>query len=308
MKEILKQMIALLKNPNLIILCVNWTITLIGIAGSITLVCLNYEGVFSAIVYFISALSVVYSVYCIFWLAPTLQKRFNKAIKSNRYTKQFTEDYGFRTNLLSTISFFINLIYVVFNIVFFVLLKSIWYCAAAVYYFLLSALKGYVFYSDKRAEKLAESNPDDYYVFQLKNYRICGIFLFVLEIAMTAVVTLTVTQKKSMQSSNIMAIATAIYTFYKVISSIINIIKARRYKNPKIQTIRNIGLADAAISLVSLQITLVATFSDVDENMTILNAITGFVACALTIYVGINMIVKGTKKISALKKQEETKS
>ncbi len=305
MKEKLKKVIAFLKNPNLIVLCVNWALTLICIAGSITLVSLNIEGVISIIVYVVSALSLAYSIYTAVLFAPTLQERFNKAIQSNKFTKNLTEDYSFRTMLFATVSLIINLGFVAFNIVFAVMFRSIWYSATATYYFLLSVLKGYVFYADKKAKKLAESNENSYYISQLKNYRNCGIFLFILEIAMTAVVTLTVMQNKPMESSDIMAITTAAYTFYKVIFAIINVVKARKHKNPQIQSIRNIGLADAAITLASLQMTLVATFSTAGDDMTVLNAITGFVACALTICIGVFMIVFATIKTKDIKNQSK---
>ncbi len=301
-KEKFKKIIDFFKNPNLIVLCVNWALTLICIAGSITLVSLNIEGVISIIVYVVSALSLAYSIYTAVLFAPTLQERFNKAIQSNKFTKNLTEDYSFRTMLFATVSLIINLGFVAFNIVFAVMFRSIWYSATATYYFLLSVLKGYVFYADKKAKRLAENNENSYYVSQLKNYRNCGIFLFILEIAMTAVVTLTVMQNKPMGSSDIMAITIAAYTFYKVIFAIINVVKARQHKNPQIQSIRNIGLVDAAITLVSLQMTLVATFSTTGNDMTILNAITGFVACVLTICIGIFMIVFATIKI---KKSDE---
>ncbi len=296
MKQFLQKIFNFLKNPNLVFLCANWFITLAGIAGSLTFVFVEYTGVFSYIVYAISAISLAYSVYTAILFAPTLKERFTAQLKKKRLVKTFIENYSFRTLILSTVSLVINLAFVAFNIVFAVLNRSVWYAASAVYYVLLSVLKGWVFSIDSKAKK-DNNDSDKYYIAQLKNYRNCGIALFILELGITAIVTLTVLQEKPMNYSEIIAIALAAYTFYKIAFAIKNVVGARKHKNPQIQTFRNIGLAEAAISLVSLQMALVATFSETGTDMTVLNALTGFTACALTIAMGIFMIINGTKLI-----------
>ncbi len=296
MKEFLQKIINFLKKPSLVFLCFNLFITLAGIVGSLIFVYIEYTGVFSYIVYAVSALSLAYSVYALIKFAPSLKEKFTAQLKKKRLVKTFIENYSFRTLINSTVSLVINLAFVAFNIVLAVLNRSVWYGASAVYYLLLSALKGWVFSIDSKAKK-DNNDSDKYYIAQLKNYRNCGIALFVLELGMTAIVTLMVLQEKPMNYSEIIAIALATYTFYKIAFAIKNVLSARKHKNPQIQTFRNIGLAEAAISLVSLQMALVATFSETGTDMTVLNALTGFTACALTIAMGIFMIVNGTKLI-----------
>ncbi len=296
MKQFLQKIFNFLKNPNLVLLCTNWCITLVGIACSLTFVFIEYTGIFSYIVYAVSALSLAYSVYTAILFAPTLKERFTAQLKKKHLVKTFIENYSFRTLILSTVSLIINLGFVAFNIVFAVLNRSVWYAASAVYYLLLSVLKGWVFSASSKAKK-DNDDGDKYYIAQLKNYRNCGIALFILELGMTSIVTLMVLQEKPMNYTEIIAISLAAYTFYKIAFAIKNVIGARKHKNPQIQTFRNIGLAEAAISLVSLQMALVATFAEAGTDMTALNAITGFTACALTIVMGIIMIVNGTKML-----------
>ena len=95
-----------------------------------------------------------------------------------------------------------------------------------------------------------------------------------------------------------MAITSAAYTFYKIIFAIVNVFKVRRMQDPMLQCFRNINLTDAAVSLLTLQVTLVAVFSDErTETMNILNAVTGFIVCALTVVMGILMIVRSTIRL-----------
>lgn len=97
------------------------------------------------------------------------------------------------------------------------------------------------------------------------------------------------------------------YTFYKIIIAICNIIKVQKYCQPIWQSLKNINLADAAVSILSLQVALIATFSS-DSKMLTMNIVTGSVVSLGVIAIGLFMIVNSTKKIKLLKKQEEMNS
>ena len=71
-----------------------------------------------------------------------------------------------------------------------------------------------------------------------------------------------------------------------------------------LQSFRNINLTDASVSLLALQTTLVAVFSEsTDVKMNILNGVTGFCVCMLTIVLGIFMIVSASRKLKRLKEE-----
>ncbi len=299
-----KKLLLRLKEPNLIILCANWAITLAGIIGSLVMVVLSYTGIFSYVVYVIASLSLAYSVYTAVKFVPTLKERVMTSLKRKKLVKDYLENYSFKTIVGATLSLIINLGFVAFNSVFAFLSNSVWYGASAVYYFLLCLLKGGLFFADNKLQKKANNDENIILNGQLKNYRICGIAILILELAMTGVVTLMILRQSPTQYSDIIAITLAAYTFYKITFSIINVVKARAHNNPQIQSFRNIGLAETAVSLVSLQLALVSTFSDGATDMTILNAIVGFAACAFTIALGIYMIIKATMKLKKLKLNE----
>ena len=73
--------------------------------------------------------------------------------------------------------------------------------------------------------------------------------------------------------------------------AVVNMIKVRKTKSPILITIRNIGTADALVSLLTLQATMLASFqneSSLDRNK--MNAITGLAVCILIAILGISMI------------------
>ena len=82
-------------------------------------------------------------------------------------------------------------------------------------------------------------------------------------------------------------------------------IKTRRLRDPLLQSFRNINLTDALVSLLALQTTMTAVFSDgTDLSMRALNAVTGFTVCAVTVGMGVWMIVRTNGQ---LKKPAESK-
>ena len=162
----------------------------------------------------------------------------------------------------------------------------------------MSVLRGVILVGSYQAKKRAAGDETVYSVYKLKLYRMCGIFLLILELALAAAVSLMILSTRPTEYSEIMAITSAAYTFYKIIFAIVNVFKVRRMQDPMLQCFRNINLTDAAVSLLTLQVTLVAVFSDErTEMMNILNAVTGFIVCALTVVMGILMIVRSTIRL-----------
>ncbi len=303
MKEFFKKIGAKLRNPPKSALVGNYLLTLVCVAVSLTMVFLGYTGVFSYVAYIFAALTLAYTVYTIVLYAPAFKGWVLRALRRREFTKNLTEDYSFRTVVFATCSFVVNLAFVAFNTVFAVLTKNAWYASLAGYYFLLSGLRGGVFWKNRRAKASSETD-EEYQLRQLKNYRWCGVALFSLDFAMAVAVTVMVVQNRPTKYTEIMAIVFAAYACYKIALAVRNIFKAKKTKDVFIQSFRNVGLVDAAISLLSLQVTLVGTFSKEGGSMLLLNALTGAFVCLLTISVGVAMIVQANRKIKERRKRE----
>lgn len=102
--------------------------------------------------------------------------------------------------------------------------------------------------------------------------------------------------------------ASAIHTFYKATMSVIHLVKAKKEQDYCIQSLRNIGFAEALVSLLALQTAMFASFSDGQMNTAIPNAITGGVVVLIILTLGIYMIIKGKqqlKKINEGVKEDE---
>lgn len=285
--------LARLKEPGLPLLCLIWFITLLSIAGSLAVVFMDYTGFLSYPLYVVAAMTLTYTVYSLVRVVPTMKSRFLTVMGKRDFTRNLTEDYSFRTVAFSCISFVINIGFVIFNSVFAITLHSVWYGAMAGYYLLLSAIRGSVVLGGRKAVRKARGDETALLVNKLKVYRNCGVSLFILEVAMAVAVSLMVLSRRPTQSTEIMAIASAAYTFVKMTASIVNLVKAKRIKDPVVQSIRNIGLAEATVSMLSLCTVLIATFGKEDTDMFAMKAVAGMVVCLMTVLLGAFMIVYG---------------
>ena len=96
----------------------------------------------------------------------------------------------------------------------------------------------------------------------------------------------------------------AMYTFYKAIIAVVNIVKVRKLQSPLLVTIRNIGYADALVSVLSLQTAMFVSFgenSDVDPG--VMNGITGTCVCIMILAIGIYMIYSSGRKIKRIQNE-----
>lgn len=293
-----RRLILFLKKPPLSFLCIFWGITFALIAGTVALIVLNYMEWPVYIAYGVSAVFSVYTVYSLPRFIPKIKEMMLERAKSHPFANSLLTSYGFRTVAFSVLSFALNIGFAVFNAVLGVITLSYWYAIFACYYIFLSVLRGVILVGSYQTKKRAAGDETVYSVYKLKLYRMCGIFLLILELALAAAVSLMILSTRPTEYSEIMAITSAAYTFYKIIFAIVNVFKVRRLQDPMLQCFRNINLTDAAVSLLTLQVTLVAVFSDErTEMMNILNAVTGFIVCTLTVVMGILMIVRSTIRL-----------
>lgn len=238
------------------------------------------------------------AIYAIIKCVPRARAAILKAAQSCPFLNGLFTSYGFRTVIFFAASMTINIAFALFNAAMSIVTLSVWYGITAAYYICLSALRGAVLYGRHRIKRLDRPNERD----ELKLFGACGAALFALEVALGAAVTLMVTSDRPTKYSPVMAIGCAAYTFIKIIFAIVNVRKVHKMHDPVLQSLRNINLTDAAVSLLSLQVTMVAVFSDDrSEIMNILNAVTGFVVCALTIFIGIYMMASARRRLKALK-------
>lgn len=293
-----------LKRPRGFMLVIIYLSTVVFCAGAIVAALSGTENAFSEILsyvlYAFAAITLGYSVYTIVIYAPTMKGRFKAIVKSNKLTANITENYGFKTLMFSLFSFAFTVAFAIMNLVSAIRYGLIWYYAISAYYFFIIIFRGGIIYAESKFKKKFSDNPAEYLKRKWRTYLSGGVVLSFLEIAMAVAVTEMMLSRRPIESGEIMTIANAAYTFYKMTMAILNLVKAKKYNDPVIQALRNINFADACMSITSLTVIMLSTFGDAD-GMIALKACVGFAACAATIAVAGLMIVRGLKEIKKTK-------
>jgi len=300
MSSKIKDMFGKLKTPGIIFSVVYSLISFIIIASTIVLLVLGYSNFWlTYVLYGLSALTFSYLVYIFIFYIPKIRDSIIKHMKKHKFTNEMLNSYGYRSFVFASISFVINVLYAVFQAVFAILSKSIWFGALATYYIIISLIRGGIIVV-ARKRKVQKDNFTIQK--QLKAYRNCGIYLVVLNFALVAAIIQMVRDGGGFEYAGLMIYVMATYTFYKLGMSIYNIFKARSHNDYTIQSIRNISFADSLVSILALQTALLAAFADNYKPM-LPNALTGGAVSLVIIAIGIYMIVSGQRQLLKLQKE-----
>lgn len=99
--------------------------------------------------------------------------------------------------------------------------RSIWFGSLAVYYLLLAVMRFSLLHY-VRSRKRDKSS-------EWKRYRFCEIVLLVMNQALAATVFIVVKQNKGFEYDGFLIYAMALYAFYLVRTSVINVVKFKKF-------------------------------------------------------------------------------
>ena len=216
-------------------------------------------------------------------------------LKRNRVVNAMITNNRLRIIFTTIPGMGINLIYAVFHGVIGITVHSAWYGSLSAYYLLLCVMRllsvSYAKQIYTKKERGASRKKRE-----LKVYRNCGMLLPVSSIALGGAVIMLVTGDGGKSYPGLMIYAAAAYTFYKLITSVINVVKVRKEKSLLLTTLRNISYSDALVSVLSLQTALFAAFGqNAGELVPTMNAVTGAVVCLMIAGLGIYMVHNAKK-------------
>lgn len=227
-----------------------------------------------------------------------VNKKLKPAIESNYFTSRVAKDYRYRTVLSTYSSLSANLIFAFGNGVFGIINHSVWFGSLSAYYIILSIMRFIVIQYERRISTLEKTQKMR--LQELSVYQNCGLLFILLTIALGASVIQMVYFDKGHSYSGTLIFAVAVYTFYKIVLAIINVVKAGRLKSPLLQTIRYIGYADAVVSMLSLQTAMFVSFGSDDRMNKGMNSLTGGMACLMILSIGFYMICSAKVKANKI--------
>lgn len=296
--EKFKKFLLWLKTPSALFATIYSIISTAIIALTVVLLALGRtNNIFGYIMYGLSFVALTYLVYVVVYFAPKMKNGMVSILKKHKFTNELLESYGYRSVVFASFSFVINVLFALFQAVIAIVAGSIWYGALAGYYMIISLIRGSLV-SVNRKRNVA--NGAFTVTKELKSYRNCGISIVVLNFALVAAIVQMVIASQGFKYAGLMIYVMATYAFYKLGLSIYNLFKAKRHNDYIIQAIKNIGFADALVSILALQTALLDAFM-VSGSTRLANSLVGGAVSVAIVGMGIYMIVNAHKKIKKLK-------
>ena len=186
----------------------------------------------------------------------------------------------------------LNFVYALGNCTVGFLSHSWWFITVGAYYAVLAIAR----FSVLQVVKRAKGDHDT----ELFARRITGVLLVVLSVCIVGVNILSALKERGTAFHEIIMIAIATYTFTKITIAIIGMVKAKHTASPAFKTLRNIALADACVSIYTMQRSMLQSFPGLTPaEIQIFNILTGTAVWIIVLFLGINLI--GGKRVNMAK-------
>lgn len=266
----------------------------------------------------VAYLSYVFSAYSLTivcaWLirhGGTAKSTLESAIRRNAFAHRYLTDVSFKLHVSLYLSLGWNLVYAAMKLFYGVGYRSVWFITLAVYYGMLALMRFLLL-------RHANRNPfGKDLVSELKRYRLCGVILVLMNIALSGVVVLVVRKNEGFEYAGYLIYVMAMYAFYNVITAVIDVVKYRKYKSPVMSAAKVIKLAAALVSMLSLETAMLAQFkngTNPEAFRQVMTGTTGGCACLIVLGMAVYMIVMSTERLKrckmetrALQETEESK-
>ena len=254
-----------------------------------------YPGIAYA-AYFLSAYALIITITGITGIVRLVRQGIDehplvkKALSIPLISRYLREDI-FRAEAALYQGFFINLLYAGIKMLSGILYQSVWFVTLAVYYILLAAMRASILHYVRNGQKNSIS--------EWRRYRLCGIILLFMNVALTGIVVLVVHQNSGFEYPGILIYIMAMYAFYATITAVRNVVKFRKYGRPVMSAAKAINLTAALVSMLSLETAMLTQFGAADDPKfrQIMTAATGAVISMIVVGMAVFMIVRSTKQL-----------
>ena len=135
---------------------------------------------------------------------------------------------------------------------------------------------------------------------EYRSYRTAAVLMMLLNLTLAAFVRNMIVKNDVMAFSDIYVITSATFTFYFLTMSIVDIIRYRKYHSPVMSAAKAIRFAQALVSLLTLEASMLAHFGDSEAFKRTMLSCTGAGVCGIVLSMSVYMIIRATKEIKRM--------
>ncbi len=203
------------------------------------------------------------------------------------FMHRFKTDKIFRGTVSFYLSFMITCIYSVWEIACGIYYSSFWFITMGAYYIILVIMRMSLL---RTMHKKGEEGAGLW-----KSQRVCGVLILFMDIILAGIVSLAVREGDGMTYAGYLIYAVALYTFWRVVIAIKNLIQFVKIHEPVMSTSKVISLVSALVSLLSLEIAMIQQFGSDPQFFTYMTIGAGCGVFVLITAAAIAMIVLSHK-------------
>ena len=230
---------------------------------------------------------------------PGIIKKIRKGLHSNQYTGRYLSEPELRAEVSLYIGNGMNVLYALVHMVTGIVYSSVWSGALAAYYIVLSMIRSNLVRKDR--VRLRIEDDRERRIFELKSGRSCGQLLFLLNIAVSALVIQMIWKNQYYDYPGFMVYAHAAYAFYSFIMAVISMMKHRKMEKPIFAAAKVVSMSCALMSILALQTALLMQFGgDQADFAQIMNSLTGFAVCFNIFAMAVWLVHKTKKEVRLL--------
>lgn len=244
-----------------------------------------------------SAAGVTFALSC-YYIAGTiaeLKRALMRLLLSKRQTEKIITDGDYRAALLVTFGVLINIAFAVSNGIAGWISSSPWFGTLSAYYLLLGIMRSYWILRNRDKVRPAEKRRMKQ-VSPRKIRRRYGIMYLFMAVVLGGAVILLIHLEGGKTYPGWTIYAAAAYSFTRIILAVWNMVRARKRREQSWIIIRDIGLVDASVSILTLQTAMFSAFSVGEEGFNMMmNGITGGVISLIILGLGSAYLVTARK-------------
>ena len=213
--------------------------------------------------------------------SAAVNSRLMQKVTTSEPAMRYLSDLAFRGSVSLHQGMAVNFLYAVFRVVVGIRCASVWFVSMAAYYLALGVLRAYLVVGYRRRTPAREC----------RCYRRTAWLLFLLNIPMGGMIVLMVRTNSGFSYPGYVIYLSALYTFYTMITSVLNLIKFRRLGSPILSAAKVLNFVAALMSILSLQTAMIARFSAHGEGYRrMMNAITGGFVYGIVVLIAVYML------------------
>ena len=232
---------------------------------------------------------------------PELVRGLQNFKSENRYVQLWTGDVRLRTNVTLSGSALWNGAYGALQLGLGIYHKSAWFYALAAYYATLAVMRLFL------VRHTLRHDPGQQMRQELTRYRACGWVFLLTNLALSGMMLYMISQNRRVRHNEITTIAMAAYTFTTLTLAIVNVIRYRKFNSPALSAAKAISLAAACVSMLTLEDTMLTTFSGetmTPEKIRLFLALSGGAVSIFIVAMAVYMIVQANRKLRFLEESQ----